>query len=284
MKKILFFSMFVGFGIAAFAQNIHFADANLKSYLISENCVDSNNDGIADNDVDTNDDNEIQLSEALAVTSLMLGSFPDTYHITSVDDLHHFENIEKLRILWLASLEQVELLGLTNITDLQIGSCASLKRIDISDLPNIVNQRIEDLSLDYLNMQNNSFPSGFFSLFYTENISYACIDDLPQEHAAMQDHMEAGITPAINCELSTPSFDLQNDVQLLPNPVTDVLLLSSKNKVPNKLSIIDVSGRIVKVYQNDLMKTNVSFLSKGVYFVKVYFENNQYIMKKLIKN
>lgn len=284
MKKILFFTTIVLLGTTVFAQNIDFTDANLKSYLITQNCVDTNNDGIADSDADTNDDNEIQLSEALAITNLSLGSFPDTFHVASLEDLRHFDNIEKLSIIYFSSLEEIELLGLTNITDLYIGTCASLKRIDISDLPNIVNQSIEDIdALDYLNMQNNSFPSGVFSLFYTENIKYACIDDLTQEYTAIQYHMEAGITPSTNCELSTPSNDLQNDVQLVPNPANDILFLITKNKLPNKLSVIDVSGRIVKEYTDDLKKFNVSFLSKGLYFAKIYFENNQFVIKKLVK-
>jgi hypothetical protein len=217
------------YGSIVFGQTINFSDANLKSYLITENCVDTNSDNIPDSDADANNDNEIQLSEALNITSLMLGSFPNTYNVASVEDLSHFSNLEKLRILYFGNMESFELLGLTNLTDLYIGSCGTLKRVDISDLPNLVNQSIEDIStLEYLNMQNNNFPSGTFSLFYTENIDFACIDDSPEEYAAIEYHMESGTTPTVNCLLGVAENSIDNEIQLVPNPTRNFLTLIVK--------------------------------------------------------
>jgi hypothetical protein len=271
-------------GTTFFGQNINFADANLKSYLITENCVDTDNDGFPDSDADVNNDNEIQLSEALTITSLLLGSFPDTYHVESVEDLSHFSNLQKLRIVYFGNLERFELLGLTNLTDLYIGSCATLKRIDISDLPTIVNQSIEDIStLEYLNMKNNNFPSGTFSLFYTENIDFACIDDTPEEYTAIEYHMESGVTPTVNCVLGVATHSIENELQLVPNPARNFLTLTTKKDIPVSLSIVDVSGRIVKIYDQNFTNIDVSNLAKGMYFVRIRFANEHSVLKKIIK-
>ena len=273
------------FGTLVFGQNINFTDASLKSYLLTENCVDTTNDGFPDSDADVNNDNEIQLSEALNITRLHLGKFPDTYYVASVDDLRHFSNLEKLKILYFGNMENFELLGLTNLTDLYIGSCATLKRIDISDLPNLVNQSIEDIStLEYLNMKNGNFPSGTFSLFYTENIDFACIDDTPEEYAAIEYHMEAGITPTVNCELGVEENTTTNEVQLFPNPTTGFLSITTKNTNVIALSIVDVSGRVVKKYNQNFTNIDVSILKTGMYFVSIKFTNEHTVLKKILKN
>ena len=55
-----------------FTQNLVFTNANLKTYLLTENSVDLNGDGLADAMIDLNNDNEIQLSEALLVEHLVI--------------------------------------------------------------------------------------------------------------------------------------------------------------------------------------------------------------------
>ncbi|QHI37197.1 hypothetical protein IMCC3317_25750 [Kordia antarctica] len=284
MKTAISLIITLAVGTASFGQTINFEDANLKSYLLTENCVDTNNDGVPDSDADVNNDTEIQLTEALNITSLFLGNFPDTYFVASVEDLHHFSNLEKLRILYFGNMENFELLGLTNLTDLYIGTCATLKRIDISDLPNLVNQSIEDITtLEYLNMQNNNFPSGTFSLFYTENIDFACIDDTPEEYAAIEYHMEAGTTPTTNCALGIATNTI-DEIQLIPNPTRNFLILITKNRMPISLSIADVSGRIIKNYNTNFTHIDVSSLAEGMYYVNIQLSDNQSILKKIIKN
>lgn len=284
MKTAISLILILVVGTVGFGQTIDFADANLKSYLITENCVDTNNDGFPDSDADVNNDNEIQLSEALNITNLRLEKFPNTYNIASVDDLRHFSNLQKLRMLYFGNMENFELLGLTNLTDLYIGSCATLKRIDISDLPNLVNQSIEDIgTIEYLNMQNNNFPSGTFSLFYTENIDFACIDDTPEEYAAIELHMEAGMTPTINCLLSVAENTIADEIQLVPNPTRNFLTLITKKNMPISLSIVDVSGRIVLKYNENFTRIDMSSLAKGMYFVNIQLSGNQSILKKIIK-
>ncbi len=284
MKTLLQCVLLVCF-VSMSAQNIVFVDANLKAFLLNENCVDTNADNIPDSNADVNNDGEIQLSEAASFTNLYLGKYPDTYHVTSVEDLRHFTNLQKLQILYFNSLESFELLGLTNLTNFSIGSCIVMKRIDISDLPNLVDQTIEDIAgLEYLNMQNNSFPSGTFSLFYTENIAYACIDDSPQEYAAVEYHMQAGVMPSVMCELGISDVNLETDLQLVPNPAKDILTITTNEKHTIKtIAILDISGRIVTTQQATFNTINVSKLSTGIYFLKFELSNGRFFTKKILK-
>ncbi len=134
------------------AQIVNIPDPDLKLVLTSFNCVDLDNNGVPDADADTNDDGEIQVSEAEAVEYLILGgvildltgleafvnlrSFnaenADFYDISYVGgnyqysgvgilDLTFMQNIERI-FLSGESLTGVNLSGLTNLVELQLFS------------------------------------------------------------------------------------------------------------------------------------------------------------------
>ena len=66
MKKIVFILILIAIGLSANSQIVDIPDTDLKNYLIGFNCVDSDDDGVYDTDVDTNNDGEVQVSEAEA--------------------------------------------------------------------------------------------------------------------------------------------------------------------------------------------------------------------------
>ena len=281
IKFFLIITIFTGFNL--YSQNIAFTDLNLKAFLINENCIDTNNDNIPDTNADLNNDNNIQISEALSFTNLYLETFPDNYHVESIQDISHFSNLNKLSIIHFDSLEEISLLGLTSLTILNIGSCYELKYIDISDLPNIIDQRIEDIGqLEYLNIQNNNFPSSVFSLFYTENIQYACIDNISEEYDVVSQHMLQGQLPTIDCSLSVQENDLDKQLILFPNPTSDTFTIASNNVPIFGITIIDMNGKTLLTKDDALENIDVSFFNSGIYFVKIIMENTS-IIKKLIK-
>ena len=77
MKNLKNLLLFIFFGLclhtAIIAQNVDIPDKNFKYTLVNDKSVDTNADGIGDADADTNNDGEIQLSEAKAVVSLQIG-------------------------------------------------------------------------------------------------------------------------------------------------------------------------------------------------------------------
>ena len=77
--------------VAIQAQIVNIPDANFKNALVNEPVADTDGNGSLE-DADTNNDGEIQLSEALAVTILQVHSFD----INSLEGIQSFENLEEL--------------------------------------------------------------------------------------------------------------------------------------------------------------------------------------------
>ncbi|MFK7782353.1 MAG: hypothetical protein AB8B90_08360, partial [Psychroserpens sp.] len=72
MKYILTL-LLIGFALTVCqAQIVTIPDVNFKHILTTDNCVDLDDDGVGDADADTNNDGEIQESEAQAVEHLIL--------------------------------------------------------------------------------------------------------------------------------------------------------------------------------------------------------------------
>lgn len=135
---------FIFIGFFSHAQIINIPDINFKNALLFTNCVDLDGDGLGDIDADTNDDGEIQVTEAEAI----LGLFISNHSITTLDGIENFSSLEGL---WcynneLTSLDLsqnpnlVELNCSTNfLVDLNISQNANLSILDCgnNDLNNI---------------------------------------------------------------------------------------------------------------------------------------------------
>jgi len=72
-----------------------------------------------------------------------------------------------------------------------------------------------------------------------------------------------------------------NKVQFYPNPVKDVLTVSSNKKV-NSISVYNTAGQLVKTAQN-ANTVNMSSLSAGVYVVKTDVEGKTETSKVIKK-
>ncbi|WP_162087003.1 DUF7619 domain-containing protein [Chryseobacterium aquaeductus] len=74
----------------------------------------------------------------------------------------------------------------------------------------------------------------------------------------------------------------QSEISIYPNPVKDILLIKSKEKIV-KAEIYDTAGRIVRSQSVNENSINVSELQKGNYMIRLYMKNN-FVFKKFIKN
>jgi len=75
---------------------------------------------------------------------------------------------------------------------------------------------------------------------------------------------------------------VNNDCYVFPNPVDDVLTVSSPNNTLLKIEIFNMFGQ--KVYSQAYKNTiDISFLPTGLYFLKVYDTNEQVSVFKIIK-
>jgi hypothetical protein len=86
-----------------------------------------------------------------------------------------------------------------------------------------------------------------------------------------------------NLTLSTNNFDLSDNIQIYPNPSTNVIHINQNNQSIDKIEIIDLKGNIILSKFEEFENINVNHLSLGIYILKIYAENN-IMEKKLIKN
>lgn len=99
---------------------------------------------------------------------------------------------------------------------------------------------------------------------------------------------EMGILKEIgwhNNIISIREHDLINDINIFPNPSSNYIEISAQHI--SRVEIFDIQGQIIKSQNNlvnkNLLNLNLTEMANGVYFVKVFFENEQQsIPKKII--
>ncbi len=82
--------------------------------------------------------------------------------------------------------------------------------------------------------------------------------------------------------LGISELQIENLLNVYPNPVNTILYIKHGGLVLNEISIYNVLGKLV-YYNYDSDKINVSKLNLGIYFVKIRLENKE-VIKKIIVN
>lgn len=143
--------IFCGF-IFVSAQNIQFADVNLKNKLL----LSSPNNIIATNTsgnyfaVDANNDGEISVEEALMVGKLKI----DNSQILTLNDLQHFQNLTEVS----ASINSISNLQLAGLSSLKVLDCSwcNINTANLNGAPNLVSLKIKNNSLTELDLSTNT--------------------------------------------------------------------------------------------------------------------------------
>ncbi|TDP59364.1 T9SS type A sorting domain-containing protein [Flavobacterium dankookense] len=159
MKKIVFILLI---SYSANSQIITFPDANFKTRLLqsaSFNDIAKNDNNISFK-IDSNNDGQIQVSEALLVNELNLNSF--NFPVTSyISDLTGLESFQNLRILNCSknNLNQLNIQPLTLLEELRAGNNL-LTTIDISNLSNLKILSVHNNLLSTIIQNNNTSLEG----------------------------------------------------------------------------------------------------------------------------
>ncbi|MEN9489511.1 MAG: hypothetical protein RL494_1776 [Bacteroidota bacterium] len=84
----------------------------------------------------------------------------------------------------------------------------------------------------------------------------------------------------VGCTMSTNDF-IKDNTSVYPNPFTNVLQIKSDTAF-KKLELYDVLGKqiISQVFSNQLDTSN---LNQGLYFLKLYTEDGEVVVKKVVK-
>lgn len=92
---------------------------------------------------------------------------------------------------------------------------------------------------------------------------------------------EASLRFVVSGTLSTETIDLNNDITVFPNPVSDVLTIRADSTQITKISIYSITGELVFTQDNPTA-VSVKELSAGVYFGQIDSDQGS-ITKKIIK-
>ena len=124
---LLVFALII-WSLISYGQIIQFADPNFKNALVNTNCVDINNDEKGDEDADTNDDGEIEISEAEIITSL----YVDNKSISNLSGIEFFTALQVLD----CSFNKLSLFEVYNFPSLLKLDCSHnlLTALEVSNL------------------------------------------------------------------------------------------------------------------------------------------------------
>jgi len=127
--KNLYIITLLFIGVVTQAQIVDIPDTNFKNALVNDLVVDTNGDDVGDSDADTNNDGEIQVSEAEAV----LGLFVPNKNIDSLEGIQSFTNIEILN----CNGNQLTSLDFAQNTNLEFLFCLDNQLINLDVSQNI---------------------------------------------------------------------------------------------------------------------------------------------------
>ena len=83
--------------------------------------------------------------------------------------------------------------------------------------------------------------------------------------------------------LSVNEFD-QNDIRIYPNPVNDILNISSDRQLKEVKLFNVLQQEVLKIEPNQNGTLDISSLNSGIYFLHVYGDNDSKWIQKIIKN
>jgi len=273
MKVNVLMIVFYVFSKGLFGQVLQFSDIELKQYLINENCLDVNNNGIGDVSLDSNNDNEIQYSEALVAESMEIAVNSFSYNILSLADLSLFTELNSLSIS--APIIDVGFSS-NSLQKLSIGDC-SVKYIDISEIPNLIDTRFEGLELVYLNIKNGSF-SPYFSLFYSTVDSLICIDPIQEEYDDILGWTVDESKITYDCSSNSLDETMSFKSTVYPNPVDSELYIDVVASMKDvQYYIFNIAGQKKLQGVASGNKISTADLDSGIYYIHLVSDNDFWI-------
>ncbi|MCA0348497.1 MAG: T9SS type A sorting domain-containing protein [Bacteroidetes bacterium] len=150
MKKITLFLFLFAFSMG-YSQTISFTDPEFKAKLLLANGPLNNiAKDLAGNPatIDTNGDNEIQVSEALQISYLSVVSTA----ITNFQGIEFFTNLTEFQSIQ-SQIAQIDLTSNVNLTSLTLRN-NNLSSIDLTTLSNLILLDVSDSQISNLNLDN----------------------------------------------------------------------------------------------------------------------------------
>ena len=297
-------------GIASFikSQTVNIPDANFKAALL------------ANSEINTNGDNQIQVSEANAFTGTI-----NIYNksISTLTGIEAFVNITGLQC-HVNNLTSLDISKNTRLTGLYCGN-NQLTTLDLSQNIALINLYCENNKINNLDVTKNTVLAAIScggnlltnldiskntnfkwlycprnpslkslnlkngnntilgSIYIVENPSLDCIqvDDVNYANSQPSYMWQKDATASYNTSCLLSTNEIEKSpITIYPNPVKDILNFSEEISI---IRIVDISGKIVKQISTSERSINLSKLAKGTYILSANSKTGETINKKFIK-
>jgi hypothetical protein len=187
-------------------------------------------------------------------------------HINPLEELININDCENLRTLYSVD---------TQLSNLDLSQNPLLFNVTLDDNPN----------LEFVNLKNgnNEVISTFFA-FNCPQFSCLVVDDPLADNDNIFVEANTILVDSVeDCNLSINENELQNLIDIYPNPVIDVLFIKNNTGIKiERIAVYNILGKVVLRENNNFNNLNLSDLTSGILFVKIETENG-IITKKIIK-
>ncbi len=148
------------------------------------------------------------------------------------------------------------------------------------------NQWINEIIMDLFPYDAGTEEGSGYSLNNSPTVPQGNITSL-QGIPPFNSQTIATITITLQSVLDVDDNELTNNVKLAPNPTQGLLEISASNSNPiQKIIIYDILGKQIKkiTSNNQITKLDISEFHKGIYIIKLHFEDSTTITRKIVKN
>ena len=271
-----------------FGQNVNIPDAIFKVYLVNNTAI------------NTNGDNQIQVSEASAFNGIIDCGYMNISNLTGIEA---FVSLTTLSCPYnqLTSLDVSTCSALTDLycsdnqlTSLDVSICTALIYLDCgySSLTSLDVSGCTTLyyllscsgnNLTSLDVKNgNNINMVYFNAEVNPSLSCIEVDNVAFSNANWSDDIDATASFSLNCSgAGILDINERNILMLYPNPtngdftITGLELLG----IVSSLSLTDMNGKVVKVLDTKATKFSMASIKPGVYFLNILSENKQQVLK-----
>lgn len=235
---------------------------------------------LADTTINSNGDNEIQVSEASAYT----GSIDLDY--SGVSDLTGIEAFTGITGLVCRScqLTSIDVSANTALTLLWVKN-NKLTSLDVSANSALINLLCQTNQLTVLNLKNGN-NSILVQLNLSGNPDLTCIqvDDTAYANANWSGKKDPTASFSEDCN-NTVIGELANGsyFNIIPNPSNGKFQLVTDDLQSAKIKIHNITGEIIYETEKKHPEIDLSFQPKGIYFISVHSEDKFYHKKLIIQ-
>jgi len=250
MKLLL---LILALPLFCFGQNVNIPDANFKAYLVGDIAI------------NTNGDNEIQVSEASTFNgtiSLIQGPGGGFLSGLNIADLTGIEAFVSLTTL---------ICAYNPLTSLDVSACSALSYLYCTSN-----------ELTSLNLKNGtSLNNGSIIAFDNPNLNCIEVDNVAWSTANWL-QIDTTASFSLNCSGVGISDIKESDILMLyPNPTNGDFTITGLELVGtvSSLSLTDMNGKVVKFLDTKATKFSMGAIKPGVYLLNIRSGSNQEVLK-----